>query len=125
MSKCLGSDCTAQLCAPCLAKLCDSVKCGRCEDYHGVTAFMCEQCRRKPGGSDVLKYCYQCMNLLCPEHTCEQNCCVCSSNTHCAPCGAKRCGRCGNDVCYRCDLKSGCMCSRMSGMQRLSMQGLY
>lgn len=72
--------------------------------------FMCDACVKKQANYYQFEYCRNDCGFICPEHTHEENCCVCGYTAFCSECTIDTCSRCGKNLCQRCEIKEGCMC---------------
>jgi hypothetical protein len=110
--RCIGDDCSAQVCADCLTKVSANLKCSCCGE---VTNFMCNSCVTKHHGRHhQFDYCRNECGFICPQHSSKQACNVCDERSFCngpsRTCEIGTCGRCGDNLCDRCSYKEGCMC---------------
>lgn len=117
-AKCVSEGCDTQLCRSCAAKIediCACVICRRQEPESAIQNIKCSTCL----GCFQFDYCRNDHGFICPDHTKEQECCVCGFQTFCNnnECGIGSCGRCGANLCSHCEYKEGCMCEGKSGRQ--------
>jgi hypothetical protein len=122
-AKWVTDDCRNKVCADCLKrKIADSHKCTVCTGAFGtsqpaaVQNIKCPECIKKipKGGYFQFDYCRDDCGFICPDHTHEEECCVCGCQTFCTNCEIPSCGRCGENLCHRCSSKEGCMCDDKS-----------
>jgi hypothetical protein len=114
-AKCVSEGCDTQLCKSCAAKVEDNCSCVVCrrQPESTIRNIKCSNCE---GGE--FEYCHNDHGFICPDHTKEQECCVCGLGSFCTQgCGIGSCGRCGANLCSRCEYKEGCMCEGKSGRQ--------
>eukprot|EP00984_Skeletonema_dohrnii_P003813 scaffold1310_cov128-Skeletonema_dohrnii-CCMP3373.AAC.16 len=115
-AQCIGEGCNGAFCKSCLKhKIGDNVRCHCCSDVVNVMCPSCVDAMNAKRGWYQFDYCKNGCGFICPEHSWEEDCCVCGECHLCSPairgkCSLSECGRCGEKLCDRCDYKEGCMC---------------
>lgn len=119
-AKCVSEGCNTQLCSSCAAKVEQNYACVVCrrQPESAIQNIKCSVCLDADHSSFQFEYCRNDHGFICPDHTKEQECCVCGYQPFCnKECGIGSCGRCGANLCSRCQYKEGCMCEGKSGRQ--------